>query len=838
MMATARGELPHGTLTFLFTDIEGSTRLVQELGERYPEVLAAHNRVLRDVFARHGGVEVRTEGDSFFVVFVEANDAVAAASEARDALADGPVRVRVGVHTGDAVVAEQDYVGLDVHRAARVADAGHGGQVLVSETTRRLLDTSGELRDLGEHRLKDLSGPLRLYQLGDGEFPKLRTLHQTNLPIQPTAIVGRDQELEEAGALLRDHRMLTLTGPGGSGKTRLSLQLAADAVEAFPDGVFWVPLQALVDPALVERAIASSLGAEGDLIEFIADKRLLVLLDNFEQVIGAASTISSLLAATPNAKVLVTSREPLQIRSEQRFPVEPLRNDDAAVLFIERACAVAPAFRPTPAVGEICRRLDDLPLAIELAAPRVALLDPDELLSRIDRRLPLLTSHARDVPARQRTLRATIEWSYLLLAPEEQDLLRRLAVFTGTFSLQAAETICGADLDTLELLVVKNLVRRWGSGRIGMLETIREYALERLEESPAAEDLRRRHAEFFLEVAESANLNSGKLLPGGQRLDIAIAEQDNLRGALAWTLARGSITLGLQIAVAMETFWVARDPREGMRWFAAFLEDPEAEGVAPDLRAHALRSYGSSMYIAGDIEAAEPVWERSLALFQQLDDEGGQAVLLHRLGLTAMRAGEPGRGRELVERSDEIHGRTGDRWGLAQTRGTLGALARDAGDEQRAFELMEQSAVLAREVGVRWWEGGMLAELAMLLVGAGRLDEAESYARESLSLPEEVMDRAGRVFGVGLLACIAAERGQLERAGHLWGAIEHQDAVAPLGGWRRHRQSCEARILRTADPAFEEARVEGRRLAIEGAAALAMEPVDGQPGRDRVEEAM
>ena len=832
IMAAMRGELPRGTLTFVFTDIEGSTRLLHELGEGYPEVLAAHNRVLRDAFSRHDGVEVRMEGDSFFVVFVQANQAVAAASEAQDALANGPLRVRIGMHTGEAVVAEQDYVGLDVHRAARIADAGHGGQVVVSETTQRLLDETVELRELGEHRLKDLSGPLRLYQVGAGEFPKLRTLHPTNLPIQPTAIVGRERELEQAGALLRHHRLLTLTGPGGSGKTRLALQLAADAVEQFPDGVFWVPLQALVDPALVERAIAASVGADAGLIEHVANKRLLVLLDNFEQVIEAASTISSLLAATPNSKVLVTSREPLHIKSEQQFPVEPLRDDDAAVLFIERACAVAPNFRPTAAVGEICRRLDDLPLAIELAAARVALLDPDELLSRIDRRLPLLTSHARDVPARQRTLRATIEWSYLLLEPDEQDLLRRLAVFIGSFSVQAAEAICGADLATLELLVVKNLVRRWGSGRIGMLDTIREYTLERLEESPAVEDLRRRHAAFFLAVAESANLNSGKLLAGGQHLDIAIAEQDNIRGALAWALASGSITLGTEIAIAMETFWVTQDPREGMRWFAALLEHPEAEAVAPDLRAHALRSYGSSMYIAGDIEAAEPVWERSLALFEQLGDEHGQAVLLHRLGLTAMRADKPGRARELVERSDEVHERTGDRWGLAQTRGTLGALARDAGDEQRAHELIEQSAVLAREVGVRYWEGGMLAELAQLEINAGRVEEAERYARESLSLPEEVLDRAGRVFGVGLLACIAAERGQLERAGHLWGAIEDQDAVAPLGGWRRHRQTCEAKILRAADPEFELARIEGRALTLDEAVVLAMESTDAQPERE------
>ncbi|HEV8602830.1 MAG TPA: adenylate/guanylate cyclase domain-containing protein [Gaiellaceae bacterium] len=460
-------ELPTGTVTLLFTDIEGSTRLLHELGERYADVLSEHRRVLREAFSRHGGVEVDTQGDAFFVAFARAGDAVAAAGEAQYALTNGPVRVRIGVHTGEPVVTEEGYVGADVHRAARIMGAGHGGQVLLPETTRQLLDTTAELRELGDHRLKDLTAPQRLYQLGDGDFPPLRTLYRTNLPIQPTPLVGRERELEEAGALVRSHRLLTLTGPGGSGKTRLALQLAAEAVAQFPDGVFWVPLQALRDPALVERAIGASVGADNGLIEHVANKRLLVLLDNFEQLIEAAPVVSSLLAGTLNAKVLVTTREPLHIEPEQRYQVEPLPDDDAAVLFVERAQAVILGFRPTQAVGEICRRLDGLPLAIELAAARVALLDPDELLARLDRRLPLLGSRSRDAPARQRTLRATIEWSHELLEPDEQELFCRLAVFRGSFSLEAAEAVCDADLDALESLVVKNLVRRWGSCRLG-----------------------------------------------------------------------------------------------------------------------------------------------------------------------------------------------------------------------------------------------------------------------------------------------------------------------------------------------------------------------------------
>ncbi len=823
-------ELPTGTVTLLFTDIEGSTRILHELGQRYADVLAEHRRVVREAFSRHGGVEVDTQGDAFFVAFARASDAVAAAGEAQDALANGPVRVRIGVHTGEPVVTEEGYVGVDVHRAARIMGAAHGGQVLLSETTRRLLDSPVGVRDLGEHRLKDLSAPQRLYQLGEAAFPPLRTLYQTNLPIQPTALVGRQRELEEAGALLRSHRLVTLTGPGGSGKTRLAIQLAAEAVEHFPDGVFWVPLQALRDAALVERAIGASLGADDGLTEHVASRRLLVLLDNFEQVVEAAPTVSSLLSQTPNAKVLVTSREPLQVESEQRYPVEPLPDDDAASLFVERAQAVAPGFRPTEAVPEICRRLDGLPLAIELAAARVILLEADELLVRLERRLPLLATRSRDAPARQRTLRGAIEWSYELLEPNEQELFRRISVFRGSFALEAAEAVCDADLDALESLVVKSLTRRWGSGRLGMLDTIREYALERFDESPGAEDVRRRHTEFFLTVADSANLNPGTLVSGGQRLDIAIAEQDNVRAALTWTLTSGSIELGLRLAIAMDMFWTTHDPREGIRWFAALLEHRGAEAAAPELRAHALRGYGSSLAISGDDEGAERPWKQSLALFEQLGDEHGRAVLLHRLGVLAMWKGDLDQARALVEESHAIHERSDDRWerifGLAQTIGTLGAIARDAGEEQRASELIEKSAAMGREVGVPWWESGMLAELACLSLSAGRIDEAETRARESLALAEQLRDRAGRVFGVGLLASIAAARGQLERAGRLWAAIENEDAVAPLGGWRRHREACEARIREVVGQEFERGCAEGRALTLDDAVSLALAAPD------------
>ena len=823
-------ELPSGTVTFLFTDIEGSTRLLHELGDGYADALAEHRRLFREAFVRYGGVEVDTQGDAFFVAFPRAQDAVDCATAAQKALEGGPVRVRMGLHTGEPRVTSEGYVGMEVHAGARIAGVGHGGQVLVSEATRQLLADGEALRDLGEHRLKDLSAPQRLYQLGEDEFPPLRTLYRTNLPVQQTALIGRNRELGEVCELLGSNRLLTIVGPGGSGKTRLALQAAAESTESFPDGVFWVPLQALRDPALVRRTVETWIGADGGLVEHVGSKRLLMLLDNFEQVVEAAQTVAELLAATPSAKVLVTSREPLHIESEQRYPLEPLADDDAELLFIQRALAVSPDFRRTPAVGEICRRLDGLPLAIELAAARVALLEPDELLARLERRLPLLASRARDAPARQRTLRAAIEWSYELLQPEEQELFRRLAAFRGSFSIEAAEAVFGADVDALESLVVKSLLRRWTSGRLGMLDTIREYALDALEASPEVDEIRRRHAEYFLTVMQGANLSAGNLAPGGQHIEIAALEQDNARAALTWALASGSVELGLKIAVALEQFWVVNDPAEGVRWFQAFFESPDAEAVKPETRAHALRACASSTHIGGDPAGAEELCKASLALFEQLGDEHGRAVLLHRLSITTMIRGDLVKASELVEASERLHERSEDwghrTWGLAQTRGTLGAIERDLGDDGRALELLRESSVLARDAGVTWWRGGVLAELGALSLRAGQLAEAESNARESLTIAAEQRDWSGRIFGVGLLACVAAEHGDLDRAGRLWGAIEDETAFAPLGGWQRHRAECEARILAHSNPELERALAEGRNLELDEAVELALTAID------------
>src|SRR2546430_10335022 len=399
--------LPTGTVTFLFTDVEGSTKLLHDLGaEEYSRVLAEHRRVLRESFAANRGVEVDTQGDAFFVAFPTAPGALQAAGEALEGLAAGPIPVRMGIHTGTPHLSEEGYVGVDVHRAARIAACGHGGQVLVSAATAALVGTDA-LRDLGEHRLKDLAAPERIYQLGDVDFPALKSLYRTNLPIPATPFLGREHELAEVCALWEDAGLLTLTGPGGTGKTRLGLQAAAEAAERYSDGIFWVPLAPLRDSELVLVTAGQALGAKDGLAEHVADKSLLLLFDNFEHVMEAAPGLSELLASCPNVHLLVTSRELLRVPGEQAYPVPPLEPEDGTKLFLARARAARPSFVASDAVPELCARLENLPLALELAAARVRVLSPEQLVERLSQRLDLLKA-GRGVDPRQQTLRATI----------------------------------------------------------------------------------------------------------------------------------------------------------------------------------------------------------------------------------------------------------------------------------------------------------------------------------------------------------------------------------------------------------------------------------------------
>ncbi|MBA3364335.1 MAG: adenylate/guanylate cyclase domain-containing protein [Actinobacteria bacterium] len=813
-------ELPTGTVTFLFTDIEGSTRVLHELGDSYAGVLAEHRRVLRDAFARHGGVEVDTQGDAFFVAFARASDAVAAAEEAQSALRDGPVSVRIGIHTGEPMVTEEGYVGMDVHRAARVMSAGYGGQVLVSEATRRLVDDSRPLRDLGPQRLKDMTAPEHIYQLGDTDFPPLKTLNQTNLPVAASPLVGREDELGELLALLEDgYRVVSVTGAGGSGKTRLALQAAAESVERFEHGVFWVPLAGLGDPQLVLPAVAQTLGVRDDLAAHLADRHALILLDNFEHLLDAAGEVSRLLAAAPNVKALVTSRSSLRIDGEREYPLDPLRDAEAVTLFLERARAAGRTLVPDATVAEICERLDRLPLAIELAAARVKLLAPAALLERLEQRLPLLTGGRRDAPERHRTLRATIAWSYELLADEPRRLFARLSVFAGSFSLEAAEEICQADLDALGALVELSLLKPVGDDRLLMLETISEYAGERLDEVGDGDAIRRRHAEFFLALAESANLTATS--DGEMDHDSVSREQDNLRAALDWALAREELEVGLRLAIAAESFWSTASPMEGYRRVSAFLEQGRGR-ISGKLLADALRTCASTIYIVGEYERGTRYIEQSLDEYRRVGDERGIGHMLLRLAVEANRVGDRDRARALALESVESARRVGFRRGEPLALGVLATLECAENRPERGMELLERGAALAREIGFTWWEAVILSDLAFYALELGRAENAARWAAQALVLARRMGDRQRLVQGVALRAQAAAAAGDRELAGHLWGAIEAEEARGRVGQWEDYRDEFAVEFLSEASEEFERGREAGRQLTLDEAVEYAL----------------
>jgi predicted ATPase/class 3 adenylate cyclase len=596
-----RAELPTGTVTFLFSDIAGSTRLLHTLGpESYGEALAAHRRTMREAFEAHGGVEVDTQGDAFLVAFPTAHSAADAARRATEVLAGGPIRVRMGLHTGTPVLASEGYVGIDVHRGARVGALAHGGQIVVSPATAGLLDGQ-PLVDLGLHRLKDFDGAMRLFQLGTGDFPPLRTPGSVDLPTPATRFLGREHELFEAVSLVyeRDPRVLTVLGPGGSGKTRFALELSRLLAEEAEGGTVFCALAPLREPALVLPTIAERLGAAAGEVTAIAarlaDKRTHVLCDNLEHLLPeAARPLGELAAAAPALRLVVTSREALHVQGEHEFDLPPLADGEAVALFCERAQAVRPDVEETEAVHRLCERLDRLPLALELAAARTKLLAPEALLERLGQSLDLLKG-TRDVDERHATLRATIAWSYDLLGEVEQRLFRWLSVFRGGCTLETAEAVCDADLDTLASLLDKSLIRR-RTGRLGeerywMLETIREFAAEQLEATGEGRDIRRRHAERMLAIAEGAHLSEDDDEPFDWR--VALAEREDLRAALDWA-SEADILLGLELASNLEAFWGPHAPAEGVRRIGDLLARGAA--IPPRLRARALRNLAGAAH--------------------------------------------------------------------------------------------------------------------------------------------------------------------------------------------------------------------------------------------------
>jgi predicted ATPase len=808
-------ELPSGTVTLLFSDIEGSTRLLNELGaEAYEEALAQHQRMLRGAFVRHGGVEVDTQGDAFFYVFPSAHEAIEAASEGQQGLSVGPIHVRMGLHTGSPHVGREGYVGEDVHLAARIAAAGHGGQVLVSQATRALVD--GELADLGEHRVKDFSEPVWLFQLGEERFPPLKTISNTNLPRPASSFVGREREVSDVVALLQDGaRLVTLSGPGGSGKTRLAIEAAAELVPEFRNGVFWVGLAALRDPALVAETVAETLGAKTGLAEHIAERELLLLLDNFEQVVETAPELGSLLESCPNLSLLVTSRELLRVRGEVEYPVLPLRQPEAVELFCARAL-----LQRSDDIAELCRRLDNLPLAVELAAARTSVLSPAQILERLAQRLDLLKG-GRDSEVRQQTLRATIEWSYELLAEEERRLFAGLSVFAGGCTLEAAAEVAEADLDTLQSLVDQSLLR-FADGRFWMLETIREFALERLEESGDAAGLRQRHSGYFLELAELAKpeLDTWRSSIWFDRLD---AEQDNIRAVLGDALEHGSGEVALRLGVAVGNFWQARAYwSEGRRWLEAAL----AAGTDsdPQLRADALGGAGLFAIWQGDVERGRAAADELLALAAETDSARARAGGLNLAGIVAENWDDAA---QLFAETAELARELGDSRLLSIAVNNLGNVALQRDEYERALGLFEESLAIARERQDQDSCARAFTNLGLTTLMLGDVQRARSLLRDGLVAARQIGLVGEYTYGfVGLGAAYARE--DPARAARLIGRAdllseEAASELEPLEG--RVRAETEAALrARLGEDAYESVYAKGRALALEDALALALRP--------------
>lgn len=817
-------ELPSGTVTFLFTDIEGSTRLLHELGDAYADALAEHRRILREAFERHGGVEVDTQGDALFVAFSRARDALAAASEAQRALGDGPIRVRMGLHTGEPLLTEEGYVGVDVHRAARIAAVGHGGQILVSQSARDLVG-GDELRDLGQHRLKDLTAPERIYQLGDESFRPLKTLDRTNLPVTATPLVGRQSELAELVDLMRDgSRLVTITGAGGSGKTRLALQVAAELADDFGDGVFFVPLAPVQDAALVSSTIVQSAGVRA--LDDLHELDVLLVLDNFEHLLAAATELSSLLAAAANVKLLATSRVRLNISAELEYPLEPFPDDEAVEFFVERARAVKRDVRGDAAVEEICHRLDGLPLALELAASRVKVLDPPLLLERLSRRLPVLTGGGRDVPARQQTLRATIEWSYQLLEERLQAALRRLAVFAGSFSLDAAEQVAQVDLEEVAALVDWSLLKPIGDGRFLMLQTIHEYARELLEQTDEAAEVHSRHVDYVLALVEQAEpqLTGPDQREWYERLTV---EHDNVREALAYACDIGDGERALMLAGTIWRFWWTRAAvEEPAHWYTrAFSLGAEVSETA---RARAIFGWAHVAESRGEHELARKQFEEAAEGLGRLGETRWQILALTHLATAYLRLGDRPRAEALNGEAQELALRSGDIRGAAVILGNMGAFLLAAGEHERARVLVEESLEGSRVVGDVYMIASSLMNLAEIALRGGELGRAAGSLRESIELFDSIGDRRDLVTAIAVGAALVRP-GDPDTSARLAAAA---DALCTARGIelepevRRRMEEAAVGLREELGERFEEAWNAGAELELEAAVELALQALD------------
>jgi predicted ATPase/class 3 adenylate cyclase len=793
---------PSGTVTFLFSDIERSTELLQALGRGlYAQVIGEHHRVLRGVWSEHLGYEVDTAGDGFFVAFAEPSAALRAATEAQRALAATPwpegfeLRVRIGVHSGETLLRDQRYAGVAVHRAARICGAAHGGQVLVSQATADLCVDEAlagvELRDLGLHRLKDLPEPQRLYQLfAPGlphQFPPPRTLSQTNLPRPALPLLGRDSELREVHELVREQgrRLLTITGAGGIGKTRFSLEVAGQLLEAFPDGAFFVSLAPLEEADLVIAAIVEALPVREQpgrsvrdlLAEFLASRRLLLVLDNFEHLLAAAPLIGGLLAAAPELVVLVTSREALHVAGECEYPLEPLADKAAAELFAARVSDRIPRFAidesNRDAVATICHRLDGLPLALELAAARVKLLGIQGLVDRLDQRFELLSGERRDVPERQQTLRATIEWSYDLLSEREQRVLAALSVFAGGCTLESAKAVCDAELDTLGSLLDKSLLRRRetaeGDVRFWMLQTIREFGLECLRRTGGLNELRDRHLQYFRQLAARAEpqLRRAEQMSWLHRLD---TEDQNLRSALTHGFGdAGDLQQAGELAVALIGFWDRRGRfSEAQGWLETMVAR-KAE-LAPLAAAWADLGLAAALARQGNSQQSLRLAAEAAEAFRAIGAPLPETRALDVLTTTLLNSREP-RARARVEaaarRARDAARESDDPDAMVHALAVMSKVAELENDPARHSALLEDAARIRHEVGDLRGYGYMLMNIAGSAIVQAQFDRAET-------LLVEAIENARQVEDPGLLAFALS---QLANA-HL--RQEHLDAAVPV----------------------------------------------------------
>jgi predicted ATPase/class 3 adenylate cyclase len=896
---------PAGTQTFLFSDIEGSTRLLETLGsDAYTKVLERQAAIMRAAIEAHGGVEEGTEGDSFFVVFDSAVEAVKAAVEAQRALAAEAwppgvdVNVRMGLHAGEASMSAAGLVGLDVNRAARIAAAAHGGQVVVSEAVRALvtpeLGAGISLRGLGSHRLKDLREPQPLCQVvAEGlriEFPPLRSLdaRPNNLPTQLTSFVGRERELREAGELLERNRLVTLTGPGGTGKTRLSLQVAANAAERYPDGVFFVPLETVREPGLVSSRIASTIGLaetgarspDEILREWLAGKQVLLVLDNFEQVLDAGSIIADLLRDAEGLSALITSRAPLRVYGEQEYPVQGLPTppdlsrmsslelanlpaeartiDPAALsayesvkLLIARATAVRPDFRVTnenaPAIAAIAAGLHGMPLAIELAAARFKLFSPEALRARLEDQLGLLSAGARDLPERQQTLRGAIAWSYDLLDEGHRRLLDRLSIFEGGIDLAAAEAVCGpaSELgidvtDGLVELAEQSLVRSVetdGEPRFRILETIRMFALEKLGARGEADVIAARHGDWFLALAQRI---APQLSGADQRthLEQLEREHDNIRAALDRATAAGDGRVAIGLAFAVWRFWQKRGHlSEARRRLDAMAAAPWSRDD-PSLRARLMEALGGVCWWQADIRSMRPAYAEAVEIWRRLGDKAELANALYNYAFVFSVPEDPenppekpdpdGEGRRASEEALALYREIGDERGEANVLWGMGnniyfAVATDAG-----ASLFRAALEKFRRVGDRTMEAWSLHMLGSALLRNRKADESRPHLRDALTHFYLAGDAAGVTMVIDDLSAQAVADDQPDRAARLWGAGRALTRAtgAALASYTDEwfEASLRPNVRSGVDPAdLEKWSAEGAAMSLDEAVAYALE---------------